>query len=49
MLSGSGSTMVAFYKNSELDEVLVEKIKFEINSFLTCEYKILNFQIKVLR
>jgi len=46
MLSGSGSTIVAFYKNSELNEVLVEKIKFEIERFLTCEYKILKFSNK---
>ncbi len=43
MLSGSGSTIVAFYKNSELNENILEKIRFEIDKILNCEYKVLKF------
>lgn len=46
MLSGSGSTIVAFYRNSDLDEILLEKIGFEINKFLSCDFKILKFSNK---
>jgi len=46
MLSGSGSTIVAFYKNLQLNEDILEKISFEINKVLSCEYKILRFSNK---
>ena len=46
MLSGSGSTIVSIYKDSELNNDLLEKISFEINKFISCEYKILRFSNK---
>ena len=46
MLSGSGSTIVSIYKDSELNNDLLEKISFEINRILSFSFKILKFSNK---
>lgn len=43
MLSGSGSSIVSFYKKSAFSEDIAEKIRLKLSKFVDCEYKILSF------
>lgn len=43
MLSGSGSSVVAIYKSSDLNENVKEKISYELNKIIDCECRILKF------
>ncbi len=43
MLSGSGSSIIAFYEKLILNEEIAEKIKSRLSKVVNCEYKILPF------
>ncbi len=43
MLSGSGSTVVAIYKKSDINNELLEKIETKLRKVVTCEFKVLPF------
>lgn len=46
MLSGSGSTIVAIYKKSDINDELLEKIETKLKKVIICEVKILSFTNK---
>lgn len=46
MLSGSGSSIVSFYKKTDLEQNLLEKIETKLQKIVSCQLKILSFTNK---
>ncbi len=49
MLSGSGSTIVAFYKKSDINEEVIDVVKTKLSKIFACDCKVLQFNNEGLK